>query len=206
MPGDKPDVATLAPLRLATVRCTHDSAASSEWIPHREAYLNTSQSTTALHRHDQHNHLISTCTPSGCSSISGCRRAPWVAPTSSIPRSQIPDTMTSQLEPSYSEIIDIYDTINTQAYCYFATIPWLLYEAIITLDSEVENFWKPKFTGASILYLMNRYTAVAYCVLLWASYLPEIGDKRFVIVLLLMREPETNKEPHLSAAMQRSMD
>ena len=54
---------------------------------------------------------------------------------------------------------------------------WLLYEAIITLDSEVENFWKPKFTGASILYLMNRYTAVAYCVLLWASYLPEIGDK-----------------------------
>ena len=54
---------------------------------------------------------------------------------------------------------------------------WLLYEAIITLDSEVENFWKPKFTGASILYLMNRYTAVAYCVLLCASYLPELGDK-----------------------------
>ena len=54
---------------------------------------------------------------------------------------------------------------------------WLLYEAIITLDSEVEHFWKSKLTGASTVYLMNKYTAVASCVMICVRFLPNLEHK-----------------------------
>ncbi|KAI0707390.1 hypothetical protein C8Q76DRAFT_749020 [Earliella scabrosa] len=53
----------------------------------------------------------------------------------------------------------------------------LLYEAIITFDGEVEYFWKSTFTGASMLYLLNKYTAVAFYTMTLVVYLPIPTDQ-----------------------------
>ena len=40
----------------------------------------------------------------------------------------------------------------------------LLFEYALTLDREVAMFWKRKATGASVLFLSNRYISLAaYC-------------------------------------------
>ena len=36
-----------------------------------------------------------------------------------------------------------------------------IYEYLTTLDREVELFWKGEFSGASILFFLNRYPALA---------------------------------------------
>ncbi|PIL27966.1 hypothetical protein GSI_09910 [Ganoderma sinense ZZ0214-1] len=38
-----------------------------------------------------------------------------------------------------------------------ASFAWLLFEYCITLDQEIDLFWGQKVTGASVLYLSNRY-------------------------------------------------
>ena len=34
---------------------------------------------------------------------------------------------------------------------------YFIYEFLITFDSEVELFWKGRFSGATVLFLANRY-------------------------------------------------
>ena len=37
---------------------------------------------------------------------------------------------------------------------------FLVYDHLLTFDREVELFWKRKFTGATALFLLNRYILV----------------------------------------------
>ncbi|KAI0628911.1 hypothetical protein C8Q77DRAFT_1067287 [Trametes polyzona] len=45
----------------------------------------------------------------------------------------------------------------TNNYCGYAALTLLFYEYVITLDREVNLFWTRKFTGATALFLANRY-------------------------------------------------
>ena len=40
-----------------------------------------------------------------------------------------------------------------------------VFEHVITLDREIELFWKRKFSGAAVLFLMNRFIRLMYIVL-----------------------------------------
>ena len=53
----------------------------------------------------------------------------------------------------------------------------LIYEAMVTFNSEVEYFWKAKLTGASVLYFINKYSAIAYHVMSLAQNLPHLTLK-----------------------------
>lgn len=56
-------------------------------------------------------------------------------------------------------------------------IVFFLYEACITFGDEVEYFWKPRVTGASLLYLSNKYVAIAYHSTSLVSRLPIYDNK-----------------------------
>ena len=47
-----------------------------------------------------------------------------------------------------------------------------MYEYIITIDYEVELFWKRRFTGSSVLFFLNRYLRLWFYIaqlVFWAS-------------------------------------
>ena len=47
-----------------------------------------------------------------------------------------------------------------------------MYEYIITIDYEVELFWKRRFTGSSALFFLNRYLRLWFYIaqlVFWAS-------------------------------------
>ncbi|KAI0737646.1 hypothetical protein C8Q80DRAFT_317808 [Daedaleopsis nitida] len=57
--------------------------------------------------------------------------------------------------------------------CTVAVTALLAYEWVITLCHEVEFFWKASFTGATMLFALNRYIiALSYAIL----YLPPPGS------------------------------
>ncbi|PIL30379.1 hypothetical protein GSI_07564 [Ganoderma sinense ZZ0214-1] len=47
-------------------------------------------------------------------------------------------------------------------YIGVAAICVVLYEYVITLGIEVDLFWGKEITGASIVFFLNRYLALAY--------------------------------------------
>ena len=51
---------------------------------------------------------------------------------------------------------------------YWLTVSFavlLFFEYIITLDREIEMFWRRKSSGATALFLANRYTILANAIL-----------------------------------------
>ncbi|KAI0754165.1 hypothetical protein C8Q80DRAFT_1350032 [Daedaleopsis nitida] len=48
-------------------------------------------------------------------------------------------------------------------YSEFAACTLLVYDWILCMDREVEHFWMRKFTPATLLYLVNRYSGVLCC-------------------------------------------
>lgn len=58
------------------------------------------------------------------------------------------------------------------------TSVFLLWEYIITTDQEVELFWKRRLSGASMIFLANRYFVIVNCCINLAGFLPlsdEVG-------------------------------
>ncbi|KAJ3554289.1 hypothetical protein NM688_g3192 [Phlebia brevispora] len=60
---------------------------------------------------------------------------------------------------------------ETQAafnYVIFSLSALVAYEYAITFEREVELVWKPKWNGATLLFLLNRYLLFPYAILQWA--------------------------------------
>ncbi|KAI1794759.1 hypothetical protein LXA43DRAFT_1091368 [Ganoderma leucocontextum] len=57
--------------------------------------------------------------------------------------------------------VAIEQSILTDHYCTLSALTLLLFEYALTLDREVAIFWKRKATGASVLFLSNRYISLA---------------------------------------------
>ena len=41
-------------------------------------------------------------------------------------------------------------------------LAWIVFEYILTFTDEVQLFWRRKLTGATALFLVNRYTLLLY--------------------------------------------
>lgn len=52
----------------------------------------------------------------------------------------------------------------------------LYYDYALTVPSEVQCIWKRKFSGASALFLINRYVSLLVHTLLWVQMLPRIDE------------------------------
>ncbi|KAI0758205.1 hypothetical protein C8Q74DRAFT_1303755 [Fomes fomentarius] len=58
-----------------------------------------------------------------------------------------------------AQIIASYNSLQDQHYIFVAITGLVVYEYIITFTSEVELFWKRKFTTSSALFYVTRYIA-----------------------------------------------
>ncbi|TBU41745.1 hypothetical protein BD309DRAFT_964588 [Dichomitus squalens] len=53
-------------------------------------------------------------------------------------------------------------------YCDIAVTALVVYEYLVTVDSEIMFFWKPcRINGPSILFLLNRYLNLTFTILDW---------------------------------------
>ena len=53
-----------------------------------------------------------------------------------------------------------------------------IYDAMfITLDREISCFWAAKWTGASVLFLANKWLSVANCVMELFDYAPIFSNE-----------------------------
>ncbi|PIL30350.1 hypothetical protein GSI_07535 [Ganoderma sinense ZZ0214-1] len=59
-------------------------------------------------------------------------------------------------------LIAEYYSLVISNYTGYATLALIVYEYLITVGAEVELFWRRKITGASILFLTNRYLVLFY--------------------------------------------
>ncbi|KAJ3546144.1 hypothetical protein NM688_g5546 [Phlebia brevispora] len=66
--------------------------------------------------------------------------------------------------PSISAVIAAYEESLTVNYCVYATLVIVCYEHLITIASEYELLWQRKWTGATWLFVVNRYILLASVV------------------------------------------
>ncbi|KAI1783671.1 hypothetical protein LXA43DRAFT_1045563 [Ganoderma leucocontextum] len=59
-------------------------------------------------------------------------------------------------------LISEHYSLGISDYVGYATLALIVYEYLITVGAEVELFWRRKITGASVLFLTNRYLVLFY--------------------------------------------
>ncbi|KAI0711168.1 hypothetical protein C8T65DRAFT_185592 [Cerioporus squamosus] len=79
-------------------------------------------------------------------------------------------TMSSTAVPDAAAIASEFYHISVDAYFSISTCAFFIYEYFITFDREVELFWKGKMTGASIIFLLNRYLPLLTQLLYLTEY------------------------------------
>jgi len=63
-------------------------------------------------------------------------------------------------------------------YFQLAAFVMLIYDHMLTFDLEVDRIWKQKLSGASILFLINRYvTPIQFIVILLAFHDPDLMSR-----------------------------
>lgn len=76
----------------------------------------------------------------------------------------------------------IYPHRVRTTYCIFLSIALLFYDYFLTLPDEVRCVWKGKFTGVTVLFMINRYATIVYRTLMviqlmsWDTYPEETAD------------------------------
>ncbi|KAI0353951.1 hypothetical protein OH77DRAFT_1406258 [Trametes cingulata] len=86
--------------------------------------------------------------------------------------------MSSDDENIAQEILDSFSRILAENYCIIASSVLLFADSIITFPDEVQRIWKRRFTGATAVFLITRYVAVAERIVLVTSvFLPTLQDK-----------------------------
>ncbi|KAI0644308.1 hypothetical protein C8Q79DRAFT_928077 [Trametes meyenii] len=79
--------------------------------------------------------------------------------------------MSSSPDDEIAQIIAYYQSVPQYALCLivavlsnrlslFSVLALLCYEWLITFDREIALFWRRKFTGATVLFLTNRYLPI----------------------------------------------
>ena len=66
----------------------------------------------------------------------------------------------------------LYRLVQPWLICACAHIVLIIYEYLVTVDSEVRLFWGKQITGASILFFTNRYMMFFYVLFFLWTYSP----------------------------------
>ncbi|RDX51338.1 hypothetical protein OH76DRAFT_1481616 [Lentinus brumalis] len=77
-------------------------------------------------------------------------------------------------------LIAEYSDLRLSNYVGIVASVVFLYECIITIGGEVELFWFAKSTGASILYLLNRYIVGFYSIYILATSFVPVSQEGYV--------------------------
>ncbi|KAH9888046.1 hypothetical protein C8Q73DRAFT_748392 [Cubamyces lactineus] len=86
--------------------------------------------------------------------------------------------MSSDDESVEQQILDSIARLVVENYCIIASSVLLFADVFMTLPEEVERIWKRRFTGATVVFLITRYVAVAERITLVTSvFLPTLQDK-----------------------------
>ncbi|KAI0821878.1 hypothetical protein BC628DRAFT_1328565 [Trametes gibbosa] len=76
------------------------------------------------------------------------------------------------------EIFDAYGRILVENYCIIASSVLLFADTFMTLTREVQRIWQRRFTGATAVFLITRYVAVAERIVLLVSlFFPAVADE-----------------------------
>ena len=59
-------------------------------------------------------------------------------------------------------------------------VAFLLYDGAITFDREVDLFWRGTITGATVLFIVNKYAYLMYCALGLVVYLLKLPMSKHV--------------------------
>ncbi|GJE89146.1 hypothetical protein PsYK624_052400 [Phanerochaete sordida] len=76
--------------------------------------------------------------------------------------------MSAQDQSEYAEIVVAVQSIRTNNYVAMGALALIVYDYVITLDQEVNNVWRRKFTAASLLFYVNRYLSILAAALIVA--------------------------------------
>ncbi|KAI0628580.1 hypothetical protein C8Q77DRAFT_1067798 [Trametes polyzona] len=75
-------------------------------------------------------------------------------------------------------ILDSYGRILVENYCIIASSALLFADTFMTITDEVQRIWRRRFTGATAVFLITRYVAVAERIVLLVSvFLPTVEDE-----------------------------
>ena len=83
-----------------------------------------------------------------------------------------------------------------------------MYEYIITIDYEVELFWKRRFTGSSALFFLNRYLRLWFYIaqlVFWASLSTPVRPSTFGPFVVLIHAPIRSRGMPLRANSSRRL-
>ncbi|KAI0704474.1 hypothetical protein C8T65DRAFT_741038 [Cerioporus squamosus] len=64
-----------------------------------------------------------------------------------------------------AQIVAIYDVLYTTETCTYAVLALIVFEYALTFRQEVDMFWNRKLTGATALFLLNRYLIIIFLIL-----------------------------------------
>ncbi|KAI1791893.1 hypothetical protein LXA43DRAFT_888617 [Ganoderma leucocontextum] len=86
---------------------------------------------------------------------------------------------------SNASLVASYSSLAINSYGRVASVAFILYDYAITFDQEVEMFWKEAFakrklTGATALFLVNRYLVLALRLANLLGFVP-MTDKKHVV-------------------------
>jgi len=87
---------------------------------------------------------------------------------------------------SQQQLVDLLNRIQVENYCIVASSALLFVDAAITLRIEVQRIWKRKLSGATLVYFLTRYVAIAERITLLVSLFyqaPFNEDKKCAPVL-----------------------
>ncbi|RDX51742.1 hypothetical protein OH76DRAFT_1346339 [Lentinus brumalis] len=77
------------------------------------------------------------------------------------------------------EILDAYARLFVENYCIIASSVLLFADTLFTFTDEVNRIWRRRFTGATLIFVITRWVAVAERIVLVISViLPTVQDKR----------------------------
>ena len=68
--------------------------------------------------------------------------------------------------------IHLFDFSTNFADSCLHCVALIIYEFVVTLDTEVRLFWGRKITGASVVFFLNRYTMLCYAIVSLWQFLP----------------------------------
>ncbi|OSD05108.1 hypothetical protein PYCCODRAFT_1432858 [Trametes coccinea BRFM310] len=84
------------------------------------------------------------------------------------------------------EILDSYSRLVVENYFIIASSALLFVDWFMTFTDEVQRIWKGRFTGATVVFLITRYVAIAERIVLTISvFLPTLSNESCVPVLRL---------------------
>ncbi|KAI0754200.1 hypothetical protein C8Q80DRAFT_1094487 [Daedaleopsis nitida] len=84
------------------------------------------------------------------------------------------------------EILDAYGRLVVENYCIIASSVILFADSLFTLTDEIQRIWSRRFSGATLIFLVTRWVAVAERIVLVTSVvLPTLQDK----VIWIARSP-----------------